>query len=281
LTSFKGTAATALVAALAFLKDPNDRNNNMQYLECLSAALQDMAYTYQPAERMSVVLRAVLVELRGGPPDTTSRLYKSKSSLVPARRGSTNDTQDVPMFKRRQTSRPRANTNSGKTQRSLSMSTTMTAGDLSIKPLPPRFDGETDRNDGFIMVTPHTEMPSWQLDPATLDPSLTAATPAAASLSSSAPQRNAWMGTSSDLDQSDPIVQLANVHFPELPAMDAAENMSHLDFMSLGDASTDWSREWVPSGGGVGVGSDLDGFPPQSGFNVGFGNERYSGMLTG
>jgi hypothetical protein len=61
-----GTAATALVAALAFIKDANDRNNNMQYLECLSAALTDMAYTYQPAERMSTVLRAVMVELRGG-----------------------------------------------------------------------------------------------------------------------------------------------------------------------------------------------------------------------
>ncbi|KAF2492446.1 hypothetical protein BU16DRAFT_466772, partial [Lophium mytilinum] len=59
-----GTAATALVAALAFIKDPVDRANNMQYLECLSAALQDMACTFQPAERMSVVLQAVMLELR-------------------------------------------------------------------------------------------------------------------------------------------------------------------------------------------------------------------------
>jgi hypothetical protein len=85
-----------------------------------------------------------------------------------------------------------------------------------------------------------------------------------------------------ELDQTDPIAQLANVHFPEIPALGDAENMSHLDFMSLGDGSTDWSGDWMPSGsGGVGVGSDLDGFPPQGGFNMGFGNERSSGMLTG
>jgi hypothetical protein len=66
----------------------------MQYLECLSAALSDMAHTYQPAERMSVVLRAVMVELRGGNESNHFRLYKPKSAVVPARRGSTIDMDE-------------------------------------------------------------------------------------------------------------------------------------------------------------------------------------------
>jgi hypothetical protein len=157
------------------------------------------------------------------------------------------------------------------------MSTTMTRADLNIKPPPPRFDGEIDRGDDFIMVTPHTEMSSWPVDTPNLDPRLTTATPSTSNLSTTGPQRNAWMGAGAEIDQSDPIAQLANVHFPEIPALREAENMSHLDFMSLGDGNTDWTRDWVPSGSG---GTDLDGFPTQ-GFSMGFVNERYSGMLTG
>ena len=61
-----GAAATALIAALAYIPDTADRTNNMQYLEVLHAALQDMAHAYQPAERMAHVLNAVMIELRGG-----------------------------------------------------------------------------------------------------------------------------------------------------------------------------------------------------------------------
>lgn len=162
-----GTAATALVAALAFLKDPNDRNNNMQYLECLSAALHDMAQTYQPAERMSTVLNAVMVELRSDTSSSTklldssagsvyaqdpfsaamnlwgsktdaasvSHLYRSSSTLVPARRGSANvDSASSeflrPQLKRRQTTRPRPHSGNppseiirGKRSMSMSMAT--------------------------------------------------------------------------------------------------------------------------------------------------------------
>lgn len=75
-----GTAATALVAALAYVKDRSTRNNNMQYLECLAAALQDMSHTYVPAEKMSNVLGAVIVELRDAVPEQTR--------TVPARRRS-------------------------------------------------------------------------------------------------------------------------------------------------------------------------------------------------
>jgi len=58
-----GTEATALIAALAFIRNPNDRKNNMKCLECLATALQDMAYTYQPAASTSSILQAVLLEL--------------------------------------------------------------------------------------------------------------------------------------------------------------------------------------------------------------------------
>ena len=274
-----GTAATALVAALAFIKDPNDRNNNMQYLECLSAALHDMAFTYQPAQRMSTVLRAVMVELRGGgTPENSFRLYKPKSVLVPARRGSTNETNDIPTFKKRQTSRPRAGTGNSRKNRTMSMASATSNMDLSIKPPPPphRFDADgSERGDGFIMVTPRSEISSWPLETPGLDPSLTTATPS--TLSTSGP-RNAWMGA--ELDTSDSITQIAHAHFPEMHALGGEDNMS-LDFMSLGDSTVDWGRDWQAAHG-INVGSDLDGFPPQGGFglNYGTGNEKF-GMMSG
>lgn len=62
-----GVAAMALVAALAYIPDAAARNDNMQYLEVLHAALEDMSHLNQPAERMVSVLNAVMTELRGGP----------------------------------------------------------------------------------------------------------------------------------------------------------------------------------------------------------------------
>jgi Fungal specific transcription factor domain len=89
-----GTAATALVAALAFMKDRSTRNNNMQYLECIAAALQDMSHTYVPAEKMSNVLEAVILELRDAVPEKRT---------VPARRSSSHhDSQDRISTKRHQ-----------------------------------------------------------------------------------------------------------------------------------------------------------------------------------
>ncbi len=102
-----GTAATALIAALAYIPDTKNRSNNMQYLEVLHAALRDMSHAYQPAERMSRVLDAVMVELRGGP-ISTSKGSKGKRPSVTARRGSTTaaseSAADRPTAKRRQTS---------------------------------------------------------------------------------------------------------------------------------------------------------------------------------
>jgi hypothetical protein len=44
-------------------EDPNERQNYIQHLDCLSAALKDMSATYQPAEHMSSVLQTVMTDL--------------------------------------------------------------------------------------------------------------------------------------------------------------------------------------------------------------------------
>lgn len=272
----------------------------MQYLECLSAALSDMAATYQPAQRMSTVLRAVMVELRGGPDpanSTSFNLYKPKSAVVPARRGSTIDEETSGQWgasaKKRQTSRPRA---SSRKQRTSSMSTSMSISldngnisnknqrGLSIKPVPPRFDDPAENS--FIMVTPRSDLGGWGSDMPEL--SHTLSTPST-TLSISQPDSNstgAWMGFESSSSATtsrvpdDKISQLANAHFPELSAFDDTHDrvggdlvgMTNLDFLSLdvgeegGWASLN-GKEW--SGGLENIAGDLDGFPVDGGFGLG------------
>lgn len=250
----------------------------MQYLECLSAALSDMAATYQPAERMSHVLRAVMVELRGGPDPNMNhfRLYKPSSAVVPARRGSTIDMDESEstsqVFKKRQTSRPRAGTGaSGRSMgkvRTSSMSTTMSIGSttagggsgggsgLTIKPPPPpRFDDKTNNMDGrngngngnsnsdggFVLVTPRSEISSTASWPPPLSSaheppelSLSSGTSSTTTASSNANRHSGgtWMGA--EFDPQDSISQLANAHFPELNAFgdDAGGNNGMDDGMT-------------------------------------------------
>jgi hypothetical protein len=90
-----GTAATALVAALAVMKDVNERKNNMKYLDCLAMALRDMGPTYQPAESMSSILQAVMVELS----ESTDMTYpieptKMHSTMAPRRHESPSHHED-------------------------------------------------------------------------------------------------------------------------------------------------------------------------------------------
>ncbi|KAF2841011.1 hypothetical protein M501DRAFT_930351 [Patellaria atrata CBS 101060] len=265
-----GTAATALVAALAFIKDSSDRNNNMQYLEVLSAALQDMACTYQPAERMSVVLTGVMNEL-GGSSSDSNRFPRPKGTLVPARRGSTIDDTEPYSFKRHQSSRPRSNTH--KSARSTSMSTSMSM-DLGLTgPRHHNTDSDLDRGaDSFVMVTPRSEICSWPptstgmpLDPALPTPTST--------LESQQPPRP-WM--SGDVNPND-VSHLASIHFPEMSHLADNEGASHgagvLDFMNLG--GDEW-RDWQPDGSSVIT--DLDGFPPTGG--LAFGGERFGSLLN-
>lgn len=98
-----GTAAIALVAAIASPKDRVSYDTNMKYLECLAASIDDMCETYQPAERMSTVLNAVLLELKAARPP------KPYASRIPARRGSSSDRgvdTDINPAKRHQSGRP-------------------------------------------------------------------------------------------------------------------------------------------------------------------------------
>ncbi|SMY22735.1 unnamed protein product [Zymoseptoria tritici ST99CH_1A5] len=108
-----GAAATALIAALAYMPDIADRNNNMQYLEVLHSALQDMAHPFQPAERMAAVLNAVMIELRGGP-------ISPSNSTNPARRSSTTLEPEGGVAKRRQTNKISKKASSSSLQSSLS-----------------------------------------------------------------------------------------------------------------------------------------------------------------
>ncbi|KAI5360831.1 hypothetical protein Slin15195_G087470 [Septoria linicola] len=94
-----GAAATALIAALAYMPDAAERHNNLHHLEVLHAALQDMTHAYSPAEQMAAVLNAVMTELRGGP--------ISPSAANAPRRGSVDLEVDRGTAKRRQTSHTR------------------------------------------------------------------------------------------------------------------------------------------------------------------------------
>lgn len=270
-----GTAATALVAALAFLKDASDRSNNMQYLECLSAALQDMAYTYQPAERMFIVLQAVLAELRGTPGDFSNN-FRGKG-IIPARRGSTNvDDLDPPSFTNK---RPRA---IARTHSSRSWHRKHNAGvmidvnniDPALQGMPSltrRFSGDTHGQDGWTMVTPRSEVgpTSWSslstselhngggsIDPGSLGgPTPTSLPPQKFSLNGST-----WMGAPDNTLETHDIANIAMAHFPELREIPSVENegpeSGHLDFMTLGSGGEEW-RDWQPHG----IGDDLNGFP--------------------
>jgi len=52
-----GTAATALIAEIATSQNPEDRREYFRCLKCLADALEAMAETYQPAERMSAIVQ--------------------------------------------------------------------------------------------------------------------------------------------------------------------------------------------------------------------------------
>ncbi|KAK7417118.1 hypothetical protein QQZ08_011744 [Neonectria magnoliae] len=61
-----GTAAIALIAALAYQRNGADRRTYVGYLKILSNAVSDMSHTYHPASRMDDLLKAVLEQIRNG-----------------------------------------------------------------------------------------------------------------------------------------------------------------------------------------------------------------------
>ncbi|KAH6623429.1 fungal-specific transcription factor domain-containing protein [Chaetomium tenue] len=66
LTSIQhaGTAALALLAALAHKSAELDHHSNLRYLQVLSTAIYEMSHLYQPATRMYQLLKSMLVDIR-------------------------------------------------------------------------------------------------------------------------------------------------------------------------------------------------------------------------
>jgi hypothetical protein len=176
-----GTAATALVAALAFIKNVNDRTNNMQYLECLALALYDMSFTYQPAASMSSILQAVMLELQNAsaktpPPD--QRYLQGDNMMITARRESTSETDEHRISKKRQLSRSsatRPNTFSSSTPSIPPLKDFSNAPASmptpSINTVGMRLNTETEvgRN-GYVMTTPRSERAAWPMLNSDLNP---------------------------------------------------------------------------------------------------------------
>ncbi|KAH8651824.1 fungal-specific transcription factor domain-containing protein [Tricladium varicosporioides] len=185
-----GTAATALVAALAFIKNVSDRKNNMQYLECLASALHDMSSTFQPAASMSSILQAVMQELQNAssktpPPDL--KYWRGDSMAIPARRDSTSmESEEARTFKKRQLSKSSTSarpTNLSTSATSSSMPTSISISDGKFPQTPassaatassnPLTNPTTNlmlngngienegRGDGFVMITPRSERAAW------------------------------------------------------------------------------------------------------------------------
>lgn len=167
-----GTAATALVAALAFIKNVNDRKSNMQYLECLANSLADMSSTYHPAASMSSILQAVMIELQNAsaktpPPDFMTsmngggRYLRDDSVTIPARRESNaTEEEETRTFKKRQLSKS--------STRPTGLSSSSVTTDFSRTPSTTissslGFTGENDikHQDGYVMITPRSERAAW------------------------------------------------------------------------------------------------------------------------
>jgi len=155
-----GTAATALVAALAVMKDVNERKNNMKYLECLAMALHDMGPTYQPAESMSNILQAVMVELSESR-DKASPIEPPKmlSTMAPRRQSLSNDEHaEQRHFKRRASSKSGMRPEISPPE--FARPTPVRAPPSFHKPADSSNDAvERDRRDNNIysMITPHSD----------------------------------------------------------------------------------------------------------------------------
>ena len=240
-----GTAAIALVAALAYIKDRSSRAANMQYLECLAAALRDMTETYHPAERMSTVLEAVLIELRADGP----------KRVVPARRDSSRDAEmTVVTPKRRQIAPPRP------TKPAMVQKT----------PTDPPSSFE-----GFIVVTPQSTDNSNMED---LWPDLSNKEQSSLDYPMSSryhvfpqkepsPHRSAWMGAETP-QISRPVTAFEN--FQATPG----ENQSEMDFGAMLQHGNDWQVTdldgWPPLRGAHS--------PPKKDKNVQSQTETISGL---
>ena len=106
-----GAAATALIAGITQIKDPQDRIDPLKHLRTLARALKSMCPTYQPAERMSNVLEDVCLE-SGWDLDQLPELddeAQIRRPTIPARRATSSDMTSS-ASKKRQMIAPEDNT---------------------------------------------------------------------------------------------------------------------------------------------------------------------------
>ncbi|KAK3319721.1 nitrogen assimilation transcription factor nit-4, partial [Cercophora scortea] len=61
-----GTAAIALMSALAHKSNELDQQSNLRYLQVISGAIYDMSRIYQPAAKMYQLLKSMLINIRAG-----------------------------------------------------------------------------------------------------------------------------------------------------------------------------------------------------------------------
>jgi hypothetical protein len=257
-----GTAAIALVAALAYIKDRSSRAANMQYLECLAAALRDMTETYHPAERMSMVLEAVMIELRAD-----AAPEERRRSVVPARRDSSSHSEMPEQYsshKRRQIAQPRArNAQSANISQSLSaVHESPSTEAMSDQP--------SSSFDGFIVITPQiadgTNVEGiWpnlsSNEESSLDYPMSSyrdhfSLPRKAQETQLSPSfQSAWMGAETPEVSRPATAFVENFQSfrgvpPKINEREDEEENSEMDFGTMLQHSADWQR------------TDLDGWPP-------------------
>jgi len=171
-----GTAATALVAALASIKSASDRKTKLPYLECLASALHDMSATYQPAASMSSILQAVMQELQSNEPNSRPSPRElnhiGASTTIPARRESSSINEGDPdprFYKKQQTKQsfprpPNANIPApslsfAPTPQSLPPPTSASCQQFNLLDgmLPP---ADIEGN-GYVVITPQSDRAGW------------------------------------------------------------------------------------------------------------------------
>jgi hypothetical protein len=237
-----------------------------------------MSYTYQPAERMYNVLQAVLAELRGMPIDSRGGYRPT----IPARRGSTNmEGIETPSFTKRRNIARMGSRHSIHRDHPTNITLDVNIDPLlSSASLRKHRDSDIERSNDFVMITPRSEIGSWQggmTDTAGME----VTGPATASLLAES-SASTWIGT--DLDTHD-ISHLASVHFPELRDMPSIGeggelgNPSSLDFLNFTAPGDEW-KEWRPNDGAGDP--DLDGFTSTGGFGNGLPGTpgRFENRLT-
>jgi hypothetical protein len=246
----------------------------MQYLECLSTALSELAQLYQPAERMSVVLRAVMVELRGGHAASQPKLDKPIVAAIPTRGGSMSEHSGYDKTSQTGQERQIGLPNPGTAMKAMTSGVSATPsarmmnhngnGNMNMNmnvnvsgAHTPHF-GDTTRMDGYSA----TSTSSWQVSNPSLELSHGLSAPGNIPAYSHPVHTGLWATSGFDSSNS-----LAAVHFPDVGSFQrqsgGADGSGVVDLGEAGD--WDMNSEWA---GDMDVWTDSYGFPLHGGSNA-------------